>query len=137
MADFRNNGQTIDRKGDKVILTFRDKESGFSVHGKVVMPAHDFNKALMTIGKHRYHISNLQLVYPSAYGDAREYRGEYKGYKIIVWQKKVPRNSPFFITIRKGKRESHLIGNTLDSSFRSSVNFIDETVKHRKRLVSS
>ena len=82
MADFRNNGQTIDRKGDKVILTFRDKESGFSVHGKVVMPAHDFNKALMTIGKHRYHISNLQLVYPSAYGDAREYRGEFKPMEI-------------------------------------------------------
>ena len=103
MADFRE--MTVDRGKNTAIVKFRERQKGLTVAGKIVMSAPVFNKYLSQSAFHKYHVSNFHAVYPSRHGDAREYCGGYKGYKIIIWQKKNPPGSPFYVTIKKGKRE--------------------------------
>lgn len=135
MADFRE--MTVDRGKNTAIVKFRERQKGLTVAGKIVMPAPVFNKYLSEAAFHKYHVSNFHAVYPSRHGDAREYCGEYKGYKIIIWQKREPRGSPFFITIKKGRQETHIIADTLASSLDDSVKLIDSAKRRRERLVSS
>ena len=135
MADFRE--MTVDRGKNTAIVKFRERQKGLTVAGKIVMPAPVFNKYLSEAAFHKYHVSNFHAVYPSRHGDAREYCGGYKGYKIIIWQKKNPPGSPFYVTIKKGKREAHLISTTLAASLKDSTGMINYNAKHRMKLVSS
>lgn len=136
MAEFRDTS-TIDRKGRNTTVMTTGKQNGFVYSLQVKMPNSVFDHMISKIGKNRYGITNLKMVSPSIYGDAREYRGDYKGYKIIIWQKREPRGSPFFITIKKGRQETHIIADTLASSLDDSVKLIDSAKRRRERLVSS